>query len=355
MLTLDHKNYSFEVDFKSIQEDERSVKFQGLASTFGNLDLTNDIVQKGAFLKSLKRRMPKLLLQHNANIPIGKFVEAKETSEGLFVRGQLTKGVQASDEAALLLKDGVLDSMSIGYNVIDFEVSKDATLLKELDLFEISLVTFPANPEALVSGIKRVSPFKDLPFLKNSSGDPDTSHLWDSSSAIKNIKSHTDSEDSPSSTYRNAFLYFEGDGSKFSDYKLPIADVIDSKLLVIPRGLFSAAAAVSGARGGVDLPPSSKSSVIVTLNKYYLKMGLDSPFNKSGMLIINSLQAKGVNNKREFEKLLRESGCFSKSAATLLAAHWSFQGDPEDDLKSNQFKSQITDLKNLIDSYIKKS
>lgn len=351
-MSLEKKDFAFEV--KLLSDENNGLTFEGFASTFGNTDLVNDIVAPGAFKKSLKRRVPKMLLQHDFKQPIGVFTEIKETDTGLFVKGKLIKGIQASDETALLLRNGVIDSMSIGFNVLDSERSSDANILKEIDLFEVSLVTFPANPMATVTGMKSVVSFNDLPILMRD-GKFDTSREWDSSSAVENIRKNTGSVDEPSDTYRDAFLFFDGDGSKFNQYKLPIADIIDGKLTAIPRALFSAAAVLSGARGGVDISDTDKNAVISSVNKYYSKMGMDSPFNKSGGLLINSHQAKLINNKREFEKLLRDSGCFSKSAAILLAANWSIQGEPDVEEKQvNLIDIKMNELNKLLDSVIKK-
>lgn len=353
-MSLKQKDFSFDIKLLSNDDGDSSCKFEGFASTYNNVDLVNDIVMPGAFEKSLSRRKPKLLLQHDFTQPIGVITETQETSKGLYIKGKLLKGIKAADETSILMKNGVIDSMSIGYNVLDSERTSEGNLLKEIDLHEVSLVTFPANPMAVVTSVKNVVPFKDLPILMKD-GAPDTSHSWDSDEAIKNIKKFTDSEDSPSTTYRNAFLYVSGDGSSFGDYKLPVADVIDGSLKLIPRAIFSAAAAVGGARGGLDVSSEDKNKIVSSINKYYSKMGMDTPFNKSGNIIINSHQARLINNKREFEKLLRDSGCFSKSAATILAANWTDLGEPDRSVKEKQanlLSINLNDIQALIDSVL---
>ena len=354
-MSLRNKNY--QVKFNNIEETEANVTFEGLASTFGNIDLQDDEIQPGAFLKSLNAKMPKLLWQHDYRSPIGKFTEAREVAEGLFVKGQLTRGIPKADEAGLLLKADIIDSMSIGFNLIDFEKREGSYLLKELDLFEISLVTFPANPEAIIQSVKASSPFADLPILQNAAGDPATDRAWDSTSAVRRVRVKTGSEESPSATYRNAFLYFDDDGSNYGDYKLPIADVVNDRLVVIPRAIFAAAAAVSGARGGVDLPSGSRASVIANINRYYAKMNLDSPFNKSGALIVDINRAKLIKDKREFEEMLSESVHFTKSARVYLASLTSFVSESQQEKQEkymNQRSNEALELKKMLDSFINK-
>lgn len=147
-------------DIKLYQDDEER-KFEGYASTFGNIDRVGDVVEAGAFAKSLDRHrdsktMPAMLLHHDLKRPIGKWTSMVEDGKGLRVTGTLTAGVRDADEAYALLKDGAINSMSIGYRVRDEEYnSKTKTNhLKEIDLHEVSLVTIPANASALVSAVK---------------------------------------------------------------------------------------------------------------------------------------------------------------------------------------------------------
>lgn len=139
--------------------DER--KFSGYASTFGNKDRVGDIVMPGAFSKSLEKHkssgsMPSLLLHHDTKRPIGVWESMLEDSKGLHGEARLTAGVRDADEAYALLKDGALHSLSIGYMIVNEEYSKsdEANLLNEVDLRETSLVTIPANAEAVITAVK---------------------------------------------------------------------------------------------------------------------------------------------------------------------------------------------------------
>ena len=144
-------------------EDEEYEKgmFEGYASVFGNTDLGNDVVELGAFKKSLRKRGAKgvkLLYQHKTDMPIGVFDSVKEDGEGLYVKGRLALGTQAGKEAYELIKMGALDGMSIGFKANPDKVTYDKRskkrLIGEVDLMEISLVTFPMNPLARVRSVK---------------------------------------------------------------------------------------------------------------------------------------------------------------------------------------------------------
>ncbi len=165
-MDLDIKDFIIKeckIDIKADHEDDDGrIKFEGFASTFGNKDSDDDIIEQGAFKKSLKKRMPKLLLQHRSDKPIGKFTVVKEDDVGLFVKGVILPTSDGKD-AGILLKGGALDSMSIGFMPVLTEFGKNGLRrLKEVDLFEISLVTFPANARATITDIKSIEQIKTI-------------------------------------------------------------------------------------------------------------------------------------------------------------------------------------------------
>jgi len=136
---MEHKNLNFEV---KAHEDGT---FVGYGSTFGNVDFVGDIVQKGAFVKSLAKKGAsgiKLFLQHNSNDIIGKFTEIYEDAKGLVVKGQFYLGnIQKADETYFLMKQGEITQFSIGYSIPKGGKSFDGkgnTNLDEINLHEIS-------------------------------------------------------------------------------------------------------------------------------------------------------------------------------------------------------------------------
>ena len=145
----------------SMEEEEEEGTFEGYGSVFNNTDLGNDVIKNGAFYKSLKKRgykSVKLLYQHKSDMPIGVFDSIKEDEHGLYVKGRLALKTQAGRDAYELLKMGALDGLSIGFRANPDQVSYDKRsrkrIIKEVDLMEISLVTFPMNPKATVNQVK---------------------------------------------------------------------------------------------------------------------------------------------------------------------------------------------------------
>lgn len=145
----------------STKEVSDEGQFEGYGSMFGNEDSYGDIVAPGAFAESLQEHkaagtMPALLWQHNPSEPIGVYVEMKEDEKGLYVKGQLELQTQRGQEAHALLRSGALNGLSIGYMVKRYERDEESNIytLLEIDLWEVSLVTFPANGLARVEGVK---------------------------------------------------------------------------------------------------------------------------------------------------------------------------------------------------------
>lgn len=128
----------------------------GHASLFGAVDQGGDVVQRGAYAASLARLKReghgvKMLWQHDPARPIGVWDEVREDERGLYVKGRLLVEVQAAREAHVLLQAGAIDGLSIGYRTLRSEKSAaGGRLLHEVELWEVSLVTFPMLPQARV-------------------------------------------------------------------------------------------------------------------------------------------------------------------------------------------------------------
>lgn len=169
-MTVDHEGQQRETapEIKQISSDAFEFKaltdqgdFEGYASTFGNIDGVGDIVSSDAFNKTLREakktgKYPKLLWQHRFDSPIGVITEMRKDGTGLLIKGRLNLDVSKGKEAHSLLKQGAMDSMSIGYYVMDCDVDAKTGVrtIKDLKLWEVSLVTFPANEKAVVTGVK---------------------------------------------------------------------------------------------------------------------------------------------------------------------------------------------------------
>lgn len=130
---------------------------EGYASVFGAPDQSGDVVEKGAYAASLRRLVAsggrvKMLWQHDPTEPIGVWDEVREDATGLWVKGRILTEIEKGREAAALLAAGAIDGLSIGYRTVKAERDgKGLRLLAELELWEVSLVTFPMLPEARVS------------------------------------------------------------------------------------------------------------------------------------------------------------------------------------------------------------
>jgi HK97 family phage prohead protease len=155
-------NYSEKqyLNFEIKQTTEQG-KFTAHAAVFNNVDLQGDIILPGAFAKSIKQRNKpiRLLSQHDCCKPIGVITKAIEDDKGLFIEGKLALEVQEAREMRALLKLGAIDSLSIGFRTIESEFNEESNIqiLKEIELFEVSFVTFPANEEAILQNIKQES------------------------------------------------------------------------------------------------------------------------------------------------------------------------------------------------------
>ncbi len=127
---------------------------EGYASLFDARDQGGDVVQKGAYGVSLKAlmaagRQVKMLWQHDPAQPIGIWDEVREDAKGLWVKGRLLDSVARGREAAALIEAGAIDGLSIGYRTVKASKNtKGQRLLQELELWEVSLVTFPMLPSA---------------------------------------------------------------------------------------------------------------------------------------------------------------------------------------------------------------
>jgi HK97 family phage prohead protease len=142
-------------DLRELKADDGRMEFSGLASTYGNLDHTGDVVLRGAFDATLngntKRR---LLWQHDISEPIGVELDIGSTEQGLHGTWKLSRTTRGLD-AWELLKDGAVDSLSIGYIADEVEFDDAGVrLLKSVTLLEVSLVSIPANDLAVVTQLK---------------------------------------------------------------------------------------------------------------------------------------------------------------------------------------------------------
>lgn len=158
--------FSLPLHFKLAGPDADEGVFTGYGSTWGGPpDAYGDVVEPGAFAKSLVQRWPVMLFAHSQARPIGKWLELVEDDRGLRVKGALNLSTQDGREAHAMLKHGDVGALSIGYGIPQGGriVQKDGTaILKEVELFEISVVSIPANSRATINAVKSFSSRAEL-------------------------------------------------------------------------------------------------------------------------------------------------------------------------------------------------
>ena len=297
---LDYKAFSFKVtEIKQVSDEEGEFfEFEGYGSTFGNEDLGGDVVRPGAFEKSLAEARASgepvpVLWQHDADMPLGVYVELSEDAKGLRVKGRMPKEDEfVSKRVVPQMKVGSIRKMSIGYRTrkSTFDEENFVRYLDEVELWEISLVTFPMNPQAGVTGFKNAVPFGNLPVAPRETP-------WDSEAAAARIKEIDDP--------KSAFLYKKDEDS--DEYSLQIADLVDGKLTVIPQALFHVAATAQTK----DLPDAVK----LTLERYFEKMGCESPFQEKSCVRLDDVSQL---DERTLEKLLKRGVFFSQNQAKRI-------------------------------------
>ncbi len=152
--TREIKSFKFELE----SADETTGEFSGYAAVFGNVDAGGDVIERGAFAKTIVDdfdRIKILSLHDNYDLPIGKPIELREDGKGLYIRGKISD-TQKGRDIQTLLKDGVLTEMSIGYDAVAFDYDSESNIrhLKEIKLWEISIVTWAMNDQAKIDEVK---------------------------------------------------------------------------------------------------------------------------------------------------------------------------------------------------------
>lgn len=152
------KNFSFEV--KATNDNE----FEGYASVFRNIDSYRDVIEPGAFAKTIQEgaKRVKVLWQHDPYTPIGVPTLLQEDNHGLYVKAKISQTALGKD-VITLMKDGVINELSIGFNTVKDEWDNEHNVrrIKEVKLWEFSPVTFAANDQAMVTSVKN-NPYANI-------------------------------------------------------------------------------------------------------------------------------------------------------------------------------------------------
>jgi len=294
---------------ESSSDDGNIAKFKAIASESGVMTTHNMVFASGAFrkaIKNLKQDKKHLVMcfNHDLNEIIGGFPtdSISERKGQLSMNGEINLDVQRGGEIFSLIKQEVLTDLSVGIEVdpekgLSFNDDLNCLEITNVDqLFETSVVWSGANPAAKITALFGTLPFQDFPIAP---GNP----TWDGRKAVLEIRKFTNSEESPSAAYRKGFMWF--DSSKpdnFGSYKLAFVNIIDGKMMVIPKAISDKVGLINGARGGLDIPEADLPALKRNVNRYLVKMGKEKAFSDA---------------KQIHEFTIRDCENFLKSGANL--------------------------------------
>jgi HK97 family phage prohead protease len=292
-MKLEHKTISFSV--KALDDGQGLIEAYG--SVFDVEDQGGDVVQPGAFKRTIQNSKARkeagkakflatMLYQHDPDRPIGGWYDLTEDQHGLKCKGQIVLTTQLGRETYELIKAGVINEFSIGYDIpsggATYDKSSGARLLKELRLWEISPVTFAMNSEALLTSVKGASG-GSFPLA------PDTTP-WSKSKAIKDIEDVTGGDWSKAAKY--FFWTAKSPPETEADCKLPFVCKVDGAMKAVPRAIETVAAVLQGSMGGANI--DDVDAVKSKVASYYKKMGKTPPWdNKS---VMTPIQRKDFND-----------------------------------------------------------
>ena len=302
---------NFDITKLSFDDEERTIT--AVAST-EIVDRYGDIVvQDGWELENFKKN-PVLVWNHDySRPPLAEIKDIRiEDGKLVFSAKFPEKGVyDLADTVYELYKRGILKAFSVGFIPKEYEPNDNGGYTyKKQELIEISAVTIPANPEALVMAFKAYfdAEQKAVPPSHNPPTDADSD--WDKNKAITQLrkwasKDGTGDKDTIDwNKYRMGFAWYDAENKEnFGSYKLPHHYVKDGKLVTVWRGVVAAMAALFGARGGVDIPDSEKKKVYNHLANHYKQFDKEPPSFDTVVLISEVMKDLREEYEKRFEQL----------------------------------------------------
>lgn len=316
-----------------------------------NKDRGNDVFHKGAFLESLNEwksqgRDPKVKDMHGNSIGVYPIDKMYEDETGLYGEAYVNIEIQQGKEALSKARMGIYDRKSIGFSA-DPKTTKgqfpNGRDIYKAHIWEGSLVDEPMNVAALITDVKSVTSYQDLPL-------GDGAKVWDSTEAEKRVRIWAGAEDAPNDKYKRAFLWFDASApEEFGSYKFPIADVVDDELKALPRAIYAAAAAVQGARGGAKISDEDKQKIRAHLDRYYSKLDKESPWGKKmlGDLLGTNEEIKEMS-VRDVEQKLRDAGCSQEQAKALISNIKGIQANEEEEQERKSFDTLGGELDKIL-------
>lgn len=289
------------VEWKMVEGEEDTV--EGHASIFNIIDEGDDIVDPGAFTKTLAERIPKNLVKFiDSHIwdcfhTLGSVKSGGEDTQGMFFKAKISKAPSAQDTKIKML-EGHIDRLSFGYDpiIVSWEKRGEKMIrhLKEVKLFEITACPIAMNDMAMITAVKSITPYQDLPLAEKSV-------KWELEAAGTRVKAWSGDN---WSKYRKAFIrYDRQDPENQKSYHLPIADVIDGTLTVIPAAVIKAAEEIY-----IKSPYSVEETAEIKrhLSRYYAQMELVAPWDMTMKAFILA-QVKNLSDedKQELSEALK--------------------------------------------------
>lgn len=325
---------------------------EGYLATW-DVDRGNDQFIKGCFTGAIEdlqeKRRPLRLKRNHFNL-IGGFPEntLKQDDVGLFGVGEINLNTQEGAEAFSLARQGVLSDFSVGWSWEnnDVEMVDGIRQIKRSGLWEASIVDEPMNPKAIVTDVKTVTPRAKLP-----KSFAEQNLRWDAAAAVRRWREKSGSEDEPSESYRNGFLFYDPDNTdNFAGYKLPVVDVVDGSAVIVPRAVFAVRAALAGARGGVNLPEKDRTSIRGIINTLYREMDLEEPFDGEEDSKLHLTEARCLPDSYLYD-ILKANKLSRKAIEWLIACRPSMEDEPkgnEIDDETEEIAKGLTEIANIL-------
>ena len=316
------KTWAAPVEIKADGDDAGA--FSARIATLNVIDKDNDVTIKGAFEGSDPVRVSRF--NHSSavrdDLPVG-VATIQEVGDQVIAEGQLNLdtvgGRDLYDTLKFEAKNNVASEWSYGFTVEESEDGEQddqkVRFLRRLKAFEISPVMRGAGMDTATLAVKTATDFGDLPLY-------DRDYAWTSSAALGRVRKWASSDGSGDKDtidwpkYSKAFFWYDPDDDEsFGGFKLPFADETDGKLWAVPRGIFAAAAAIQGARGGVDIDQESEDHVKDVIDRYYEKMR--ESFDDESIIVPWAKSAEGLSMKHEGDLALTAIDAYRERVALL--------------------------------------
>jgi hypothetical protein len=316
------KSWTAPVEIKA--EGDDSGTFTAQIATLNLIDKDADVTLPGAFAESGPVRVSRF--NHSSavrdDLPVG-VATIKEVGDAVIAEGKLnldSVGGRALYDTLMFEAANKLSSeWSYGFTVLDSEDGEQddekVRYLKRLKAFEVSPVMRAAGENTATLGVKTATDFGDLPLY-------DRDYRWNSSAALGRVRKWASSDGSGDKDtidwgkYSKAFFWFDpDDDSSFGGFKLPFADITEGKLYAVPRGIFAAAGALQGARGGVQISIVDQDHIKDVVDRYYAKMRRQ--FDDDSIIVPWAKSAEGLSMKHEGDLVLTAIDAFRDRVARL--------------------------------------